>query len=108
MRHLLKMGTKEIKCNTCGNWTVGDQSHCTFCGALVDFKLIDKKERQGRAEAAKLKRELNQSKFEKLLARLKNSEKPFYRVLFQILNIVWIIYSALIAFVIWFTAIFSG
>jgi len=102
------MGTKEIKCSNCGNWTDGNQSHCSHCGALVDFKIIDKKERQERKEAAELKREQNLSKFEKLLIRLENSEKPFYKVLFKILNIIWIMYSALIAFVIWFTAIFSG
>ena len=102
------MVSKEIKCGTCGKWTDGEKSHCKHCGSLVDFKLIDIKERAVRKDAAKQKRLLNQSKFEKLLIKLENSQKPFYRFLFQVLNVVWIIYSALIAFVIWFTAIFSG
>jgi hypothetical protein len=102
------MVSKEIKCGTCGKWTDGSKSHCTYCGSLVDFKLIDIKERELRNDVAKQKQLENQSKFEKLLNRLENSQKPFYRILFQVLNVVWIIYSALIAFVIWFTAIFSG
>lgn len=102
------MSSSEIKCPSCGNWTPGNQANCIHCGALVDPALIDQKERDNRAEKNRKEREAAETRIEKYLKKLQQSENPFARFLYTVLNIVWIVYMAIVSFVIWFTAIFSG
>ncbi len=102
------MNNKEIKCVHCGKWTSGNVSNCQNCGGLVDYKIIDLKEREAIAKAAEKRRKQNETKLERLIQKMQESKHPLARVSFHALNIIWIIYSGLIAFVIWFSAIFSG
>jgi hypothetical protein len=99
---------KEIKCVHCGQWTPGNHSNCQSCGGLTDYRIIDLKERKHLADVEDKRRKKNESKLEKLIRKLESSEHPFVCASFHVLNIIWIVYSALIAFVIWFSAIFSG
>ena len=104
----IKLASKEIKCPSCGQWTPGDKSHCLHCGELVDTEIIDRQERDKRKEEHHARKEASKSKLERYLDKLKHSDNPFYRALFNVLNVVWMIYMGLVSFVIWFTTIFSG
>lgn len=102
------MSTNEIKCPNCSRWTPGNHSHCVHCGALVDYRIIDQQKRASR-EAERIRRkEANPTRLEKYLKKIKHSKNPAVRFLYHVLNVVWTVYMALMAFIIWFTAIFSG
>lgn len=102
------MGQHEIKCPECNNWTPGDRSHCVHCGNLVDAQLIDQRERAAREDKRRRSKAASETAFEKRLKKMRYSTNPFTRFLYQVLNVIWMIYMALLAFVIWFTTIFSG
>ncbi len=99
---------KEKKCQTCGKWTDGNNTHCQHCGALIDHKIIAEEKRQVRAEEKKTKSLENESKFAKYLRKLEESENPVHRFFFVILNAVFNIYMAILSFFIWLIAIASG
>lgn len=100
--------SKEIKCPNCGEWTPGDKSYCQHCGELVDPEIIDRRERDKRKQEHDARSEASKSKLERYLDKLQHSENPFKRMLFKVLNVIWMIYMGIVSFVIWFTTIFSG
>lgn len=98
----------EKKCHQCGKWTDGSQTHCEFCGALIDPFIIAREKKQKRDEAAKQKQLAEEGRFEKFLRELEESDKPFHRFSFSILNTLFNIYMAILSFFIWLIAIASG
>lgn len=82
--------------------------NCIHCNQLVDPVKLDRQERAIRQMQAEKKALAEESKLAKLIKRLQQSENPFLRLLFHVLNVIWLIYMGLVSFVIWFTAIFSG
>jgi uncharacterized membrane protein len=96
------------KCPKCGKWTDGDRTHCVFCDALIDPVLVAKERKRVRDEEARERRLLEETKFEKYLRNLQESDKPIHKIGFKILNTVFTIYMAILSFFIWLIALISG
>gem|GEM_PF-1697048 len=41
---------KEVKCEHCGFWTDGHQSHCQFCGQRLNAAHFEEKEKRAKEE----------------------------------------------------------
>lgn len=98
----------EKKCHACGKWTDGSLKHCAFCGAAIDPALIAEERRKARAEASRKEQLENESRFERYLRELEESEKPHHKILFGILSTLFNIYMAILSFFIWLIALISG
>jgi hypothetical protein len=96
------------KCPKCSKWTDGDLTHCVFCDAVIDPLLIAKEQKKQRDAAALAKRIQEESRFEKYLRSLEESENPFHIVAFKVLRVVFTIYMAILSFFIWLIALISG
>ncbi|MGB6037233.1 MAG: hypothetical protein WBG42_13250 [Cryomorphaceae bacterium] len=96
------------KCHDCGKWTDGNDTHCVFCDATLDPLLRAKEEKAERARIAREKKLLTESKFEKYLRSLQESEKPSHQLFFRILNVAFTIYMGTLSFFIWLIALISG
>ncbi|MCA1762091.1 MAG: hypothetical protein ABR574_02770 [Cryomorphaceae bacterium] len=96
------------KCPACGKWTDGSKQRCVFCNSLIDPQLIAEEDSRKRAEKSRQERLASESKFEKYLRKLKESDKPGYTLLFKILNTLFNIYMAVLSFFIWLIALISG
>lgn len=96
------------KCPKCGKWTDGDLTHCVFCDAVIDPHLIAKEQKKKRDEAAKARRLAEESRFEKYLRKLEESDNPFHIIAFKVLRTIFTIYMAILSFFIWLIAFLSG
>ncbi|HKK39818.1 MAG TPA: hypothetical protein VJ949_10400 [Cryomorphaceae bacterium] len=100
--------TNQRKCHECGKWTDSAEKYCVFCDATLDPVLRAKEEKAERDRIAREKKLLTESKFEKFLRNLQESEKPFHKLSFRILNIAFTIYMGVLSFFIWLIALISG
>ncbi|MGB1000395.1 MAG: hypothetical protein ACPGVE_08690 [Flavobacteriales bacterium] len=98
----------EIKCNACKNWTDGAKNNCSFCGNLVNPKEIKKIEQLTKAEQLKKQKEEKMSAFEKWIEQQEKSKKWHVKILVRLVKIVWVMYMALLSFIIWFIAWLAG
>ncbi len=96
------------KCHQCGKWTDGTYTHCSFCDATIDPILLASEQRRKRDIEAQRKRLAEENKFERFLRKLEESEKPFHRISFNILRVVFNIYMGILSFFIWLIALISG
>ncbi len=96
------------KCHECGKWTDSAEKYCVFCDATLDPSLRAQEEKAERDRIAREKKLLKESRFEKFLRQLEESEKPFNRFLFNVLNIAFTIYMGILSFFIWLIALISG
>ena len=96
------------KCEACGKWTKGDRKRCVYCDALIDPVLIAEEKRVQRKALERERRLLNESKLEKYLRRLQESDKPLNKFVFKFLNIVFTIYMGILSFFIWLIALISS
>ncbi|MEZ4936573.1 MAG: hypothetical protein R2799_03175 [Crocinitomicaceae bacterium] len=94
---------KEIKCRECSTWTNADLENCTNCGVSLKIEEIEREEKR-----FQLFEDEKPSKFELWLERLKESENPFKLMLYSILKTFYVVYMAIIGFVVWSTLWFSG
>jgi hypothetical protein len=96
------------KCGSCGKWTKGDLERCVYCNSLIDPVLIEKERKAARLAKAREERLQNESRFEKYLRELQESEKPSHKFLFGFLNIAFTIYMGILSFFIWLIALISS
>jgi hypothetical protein len=96
------------KCHECGKWTDGSETHCVFCDATLDPALRAKEERAERERIAREKRLLNESRFERYLRNLEESDKVPQKILFRVLSVAFTIYMGVLSFFIWLIALISG
>jgi hypothetical protein len=100
--------TNQRKCHDCGKWTDSNEKYCVFCDATLDPLLKSKEENVERERRKREQKILSETKFEKHLRRLQESEKPIHKVSFRVLNIAFTIYMGTLSFFIWLIALISG
>lgn len=100
--------TNQRKCHDCGKWTDSTEKYCVFCDATLDPLLKSKEENVERERRKREQKILSETKFEKHLRRLQESEKPIHKVSFRVLNIAFTIYMGTLSFFIWLIALISG
>ena len=100
--------TNQRKCHDCSKWTDSSEKYCVFCDATLDPVLRSKEEKAERDRIEREKKLLTESKFEKFLRKLQESEKPVHKVSFRFLNIAFTIYMGVLSFFIWLIALISG
>jgi wobble nucleotide-excising tRNase len=100
--------TNQRKCHDCGKWTDSTEKYCVFCDATLDPLLKSKEEKVERERRKREQKILSETKFEKHLRRLQESEKPIHKVSFRVLNIAFTIYMGTLSFFIWLIALISG
>lgn len=98
----------EKKCPACGKWTSGEHERCAFCGAAIDAELIAKERKKVRDDKARKDKLENESRFERYLRELEESDKTHHKVIFGILKTIFNIYMAVLSFFIWLIAFLSG
>jgi hypothetical protein len=96
------------KCHECGKWTDGRETHCVFCGATLDPSIRAREEKAERDLRIREERLKNETRFEKYLRSLSESEKPHHQVLFKVLNLAFTVYMSILSFFIWLIALISG
>ena len=96
------------KCHECGKWTDSAEKYCVFCDATLDPSLRAQEEKAEKERVAREKKLLSESRFEKYLRELQESDKPFNKSLFKILNVAFTIYMGVLSFFIWLIALISG
>ncbi|MCZ4409210.1 hypothetical protein O3Q51_10335 [Cryomorphaceae bacterium 1068] len=100
--------TNQRKCHDCGKWTDSSENYCVFCDATLDPVLRAKEEKAERDRIAREKKLLAETKFEKYLRSLQESEKPGHQIFFKVLNVAFTIYMGVLSFFIWLIALISG
>lgn len=93
------------KCRHCGTWNK-DEEYCTNCGNLLNPEKIRRKENAEKEKKRLLLRKPNQ--LDTWLENFSNSKNPLVKVLYHILNTVWIIFAAIGGFIIYIVAMVSG
>lgn len=100
--------TNQRKCHDCGKWTDSSEKYCVFCDATLDPVLRAKEEKAEKARIARENKLLTESRFERYLRKLQESEKPLHKAAFRVLNIAFTIYMGILSFFIWLIALISG
>ncbi len=96
------------KCPSCGKWTDGSKDTCVFCDSLINPALIQQAEQRRKEETRRAEKLANESKFERYLRKLEESDKPGHVLAFKILNTAFSIYMGILSFFIWLIALISG
>lgn len=94
----------ERKCTICGTWNL-DNDFCTSCGKAIspiELEKIEVIKRQSFAD------KLEQSIVDKEFMKYKNSKNVFVRQLFKIMYSFWVVYMAIISFMLWLIALVTG
>ena len=94
----------ERKCPSCGTWN-NDNDFCKQCGMAISPKELEKLEvvkRQTFSDKVK------KTMVDKGFIRFKNSKNPFLRELYKILYGFWVVYMAIISFILWFITLLAG
>lgn len=94
---------KEIKCRECGKWVDADLENCTNCNVSLRIEEIEREEKR-----YKLFEDEAPTKFELWLDSLKKSNNPFKLALYGILRFFYLVYMAIVGFVVWSVFWFSG
>lgn len=94
---------KQIKCRECSEWVDSDLENCTNCGTSLRIEEIEREEK-----SYKLFEDEKPTKFELWMESLKKSDNLFKLGLYGILRVFYIIYMAIVGFVVWSVFWFSG
>lgn len=93
---------KQIKCRECATWNNADEEVCSNCQTNLRIEEIEREE-----ERYELFDE-GPTKYELWLESLKESGHPFKLLVYSILKFFYVIYMAIVGFVVWSTIWFSG
>ncbi len=95
----------ERKCSNCGQWNVGNQELCQFCGAPISpQKIIETREEK----RVKEEKEKPLDKIDIYLKRLKGHPNLFVRILFQIVYSTWVVFMLIVSAIVYFVALTPG
>ena len=94
----------ERKCKSCGVWNA-DEQVCKSCGTVLDPAEIRKQEHKN--EESK-RAAIPKSKVEKMLDQMKASSNPLVKLSYVVLKTFWLVYMAIITFILWFIALGPG
>lgn len=102
------MPLNQRKCPACGKWTPSNESTCAFCGQLLDYRELRKREIE--AERTKRRDEAiaRETPFERRLRLLEESDKLHHRILVRIGRAAFTVYMGIVSFFIWLIAFISG
>lgn len=98
--------SKEIKCPGCHLWVNRTGTHCPHCHSLLDRNEAIKIERENKN--GKVIIEKKQGWVDRFLERTAQSENPFVLFFSNVIRVVWMIYMAVLGFIIWFIAWMAG
>ncbi|MCC5932376.1 MAG: hypothetical protein JJU28_24235 [Cyclobacteriaceae bacterium] len=90
------------KCPGCGEWSTWYQSHediCEHCGTLLSPEAFNRDERRAEYQAASEK---------KWIFYIEENDGPVLRFFKKIGNTVYLIYMAILTFIMWLIAVTPG
>ena len=93
------------KCPHCGTWNK-DEEHCTNCGKLIDPIKLREQERLEQQKQRILLRKPTQ--VDLWFERFSNSKNPLVRALYCILYSIWMVFAAIIGFILYLIALTPG
>lgn len=94
----------ERKCPQCGTWN-NDETHCKKCGTLIDPKEIAEKEEEQKKKEFMLRKP---GKLDALFDKFAQSKNPFVKIVYYILYSIWVVFAAIVGFVLYLTAAGPG
>ncbi len=94
----------DVKCSNCETWNA-NVDYCTSCNHPVSREAILKAREVVREEKSK---EIPISKLDKWIGNWKKSSNPFLKYSYKIASFIWIIYMAIVSFVLWMVALGPG
>ena len=95
---------KQVKCPSCSVWIDGNLKQCSSCS--YSFVQVKKEKEEERKE--KLLFQEDPTKFELWLEKLGKSNNPIKLGVYYVLKSIIVVYSAIVAFVVWSVIWFSG
>jgi methionyl-tRNA synthetase len=95
----------ERKCPSCGTWNKKEVDYCTNCGHLISPEIIQEKEAEEQKRKILLRKPGVLDRWFESFAQSKN---PLVKLVYYILYSVWIVFSAIVGFVLYMVAAGPG
>ena len=93
------------KCPSCDTWNK-DEEYCTNCGQLLDPDKLRKEEKLEREKQKVLLRKPNE--LDHWLEKVEKSKNPFIWLIYRIVRTVWVVFAAIITFILYAIAAAPG
>ena len=92
------------KCADCNTWT-DNSDYCSKCGKLINSVKSVGIEMDNKEKEAK---EASKTAFDKWLENLSTTSNPFVKLFYYLVYSVWVVFSAIITFILFLVSAASG
>lgn len=101
----MSQNSVQRKCPACGAWNIGNVTHCTECGELIDPTMRIERDAASRE---KVRLSAPRSTLDQFIDRFKQSRNPFVKLAFAVLSALWFVYWVILSFILWVIAASPG
>lgn len=93
------MNRKEKPCTVCGSWNAVGLDTCPTCGtSLIEVEVTPKPAKSHYTETG----------VDRFFDRWSKTENPFLRALYMLAKGIWLVYMAIVGFILWLIAAMPG